>query len=100
MEGVLAREAAAKGMTRDQVYDGYASGTSMRSFVEARDVANMAVFLGMDVSRLVWSVKAVKQQIDPASELNPTSDATRQAPNTRLISPRSRQINQTAMIAV
>ena len=53
MEGVLAREAAAKGMTRDQVYDGYASGTSMRSFVEARDVANMAVFLGMDVSRLV-----------------------------------------------
>ncbi len=26
MEGVLAREAAAKGMTRDQVYDGYAVG--------------------------------------------------------------------------
>lgn len=53
MEGVLAREAAAKGMTRDQVYDGYASGTSMRSFVEAKDIANMAVFLGTDVSRLV-----------------------------------------------
>tara|TARA_R110002051_G_scaffold74641_3_gene135969 strand:- start:7241 stop:7996 length:756 start_codon:yes stop_codon:yes gene_type:complete len=53
MEGVLAREAAAKGMTRDQVYDGYAAGTSMRSFVEARDVANMAVFLGSDLSRLV-----------------------------------------------
>ena len=53
MEGVLAREAAAKGMTRDQVYDGYASGTSMRSFVAAQDVANMAVFLGSDQSRLV-----------------------------------------------
>ena len=53
MEGVLAREAAAKGMTRDQVYDGYASGTSMRSFVTAQDVANMAVFLGSDLSRLV-----------------------------------------------
>lgn len=53
MEGVLAREAAAKGMTRDQVYEGYAAGTSMRSFVEAKDVANMAVFLGTDVSRLV-----------------------------------------------
>ena len=53
MEGVLAREAVAKGMTRDQVYDGYASGTSMRSFVEARDVANMAVFLGSDGARLV-----------------------------------------------
>jgi NAD(P)-dependent dehydrogenase (short-subunit alcohol dehydrogenase family) len=53
MEGVLAREAAAKGMTRDQVYQGYASGTSMRSFVEARDVAEMAVFLGSDAARLV-----------------------------------------------
>jgi NAD(P)-dependent dehydrogenase (short-subunit alcohol dehydrogenase family) len=53
MEGVLVREAAAKGMTRDQVYNGYASGTSMRSFVEARDVANMAVFLGSDGARLV-----------------------------------------------
>ena len=53
MEGVLNREAKAKGMTRDQVYDGYASGTSMRSFVEARDIANMAVFLGSDGARLV-----------------------------------------------
>jgi NAD(P)-dependent dehydrogenase (short-subunit alcohol dehydrogenase family) len=53
MEGVLAREASAKGMTRDQVYQGYASGSSMRSFVQARDVAEMAVFLGSDAARLV-----------------------------------------------
>ena len=53
MEGVLEREAAAKGMTRDQVYAGYASGTSMRRFVEAEDIANMAVFLGSDAARLV-----------------------------------------------
>lgn len=53
MEGVLAREASAKGMTRDAVYEGYAKGTSMRRFVEARDIANMAVFLGSDASRLV-----------------------------------------------
>ena len=53
MEGVLAREAAAKGMTRDQVYEGYATGTSMRSFVEAPDVADMAVFLGSDAARMV-----------------------------------------------
>ena len=53
MEGVLEREAAAKGMTRDQVYDGYAAGTSMRSFVEARDIADMAVFLGSDRARMV-----------------------------------------------
>jgi NAD(P)-dependent dehydrogenase (short-subunit alcohol dehydrogenase family) len=53
MEGVLEREAAAKGMSRDAVYDGYAIGTSMRSFVEASDIANMAVFLGTDGARLV-----------------------------------------------
>ncbi len=53
MEGVLEREAQAKGMTRDEVYEGYASGTSMRSFVEAGDIANMAVFLGSDAARLV-----------------------------------------------
>ncbi|MEO9684129.1 MAG: SDR family oxidoreductase [Tateyamaria sp.] len=53
MEGVLAREAAAKGMTRDQVYDGYAAGTSMRSFVEAHDIADMAVFLASDAARMV-----------------------------------------------
>ncbi|MFY0690733.1 MAG: SDR family oxidoreductase [Paracoccaceae bacterium] len=53
MEGVLEREAAAKGMSRDQVYEGYASGTSMRRFVEASDVANMAVFLASDAARLV-----------------------------------------------
>ncbi len=53
MEGVLLREAAAKGMTRDQVYDGYASGTSMGRFIEAQDIANMAVFLASDAARLV-----------------------------------------------
>jgi NAD(P)-dependent dehydrogenase (short-subunit alcohol dehydrogenase family) len=53
MEGVLEREAAAKGMTRDQVYHGYASGTAMGRFVEARDVASMAVFLASDAARLV-----------------------------------------------
>lgn len=53
MEGVLAREGAAKGMTRDAVYAGYAAGTSMRSFIEARDVAEMAAFLASDAARLV-----------------------------------------------
>ena len=53
MEGVLKREAAAKNMTRDEVYQGYAAGTSMGRFVEAKDVANMAVFLGSDAARLV-----------------------------------------------
>ncbi len=53
MEGVLEREAAAKGMTRDAVYAGYAAGTSMRSFVTAQDISNMAVFLTSDGARMV-----------------------------------------------
>jgi len=53
MEGVLQREATAKGMTRDEVYAGYASGTSMGRFVEAGDIAAMAVFLGSKAARLV-----------------------------------------------
>lgn len=53
MEGVLAREAAAKGSTRDAIYAGYAAGTSMRSFVRAADIADMAVFLGSGQARMV-----------------------------------------------
>ena len=53
MEGVLEREAAAKGMTRDEVYAGYASGTSMGSFIEGRDIGEMAVFLGSEAARFV-----------------------------------------------
>ncbi len=53
MEGVLEREALAKGMTRDEVYQGYAAGTSMQSFVEAEDIANMAVFLASDGAKMV-----------------------------------------------
>ena len=53
MEAVLVAEAKAKNMTRDEVYEGYAKGTSMESFVLAEDIANMAVFLSSDGARLV-----------------------------------------------
>ncbi len=53
MERVLAKEAALKGTTRDAIYKGYASGTSMRCFVEASDVAAMAVFLASEGGRRV-----------------------------------------------
>lgn len=53
MEGVLEREAAAKGMSRDQVYEGYAAGTSMRTFVSAIDIGEMVAFLGSDAARHV-----------------------------------------------
>ncbi len=53
MDGVMEREAAAKGTTPQAIYDGYAAGVSMRSLVQADDIANMAQFLCSDESRLV-----------------------------------------------
>ena len=53
MERVLQREAEAKGTTRDVLYDGYASGSSMRRWVTADDIAEMAVFLCSERARLV-----------------------------------------------
>jgi NAD(P)-dependent dehydrogenase (short-subunit alcohol dehydrogenase family) len=53
IERVLQQEAALKGTTRDVIYEGYASGTSMRCLIEAQDVAQMAVFLASDAARRV-----------------------------------------------
>jgi len=53
MEAVLAAEAQAKGLSRDQVYAAYAGGTSLRSFIGAEDIAAMAVFLASDAARFV-----------------------------------------------
>lgn len=53
MEGVLEREATAKGMTRDEVYEGYASGTSLQSWVTAEDIANTTHFLASEGARLI-----------------------------------------------
>jgi len=53
MERVLNAEATQKGLTRDQVYHGYAAGTALQSWVTAEDVAEMAVFLASDGARLV-----------------------------------------------
>ncbi|MEO0359203.1 MAG: SDR family oxidoreductase, partial [Pseudomonadota bacterium] len=53
MAGVMDREATAKGTTPQAIYDGYASGVSMRSLVRAQDIADMAVFLASDRARMV-----------------------------------------------
>lgn len=53
MDGVIAREASAKGSTPEAIRAGYAAGTSMRSFVTASDIAEMAAFLASDAARLV-----------------------------------------------
>ncbi|MEP3435213.1 MAG: SDR family oxidoreductase, partial [Hoeflea sp.] len=48
IDGVIAREAKAKGTTPEFIQAGYEAGVSMRCFVTAQDVANMAVFLASD----------------------------------------------------
>lgn len=53
MTGVMEREAAAKGMSYTQIYDGYAKGTSMGSLVRAEHIADMAVFLASERARMV-----------------------------------------------
>ncbi|MEM7188472.1 MAG: SDR family oxidoreductase, partial [Pseudomonadota bacterium] len=53
MEAVMTREAAARNISRDEVYSAYAAGTSMRTWVEGRDIAAMAVFLASDAARYV-----------------------------------------------
>lgn len=53
MDGVIAREAELKGRTPDDIRTGYTAGTSMRTFVDGADIANMAVFLASDEGRYV-----------------------------------------------
>ncbi|MCY0093999.1 SDR family oxidoreductase [Hoeflea ulvae] len=53
IDGVIEREAGAKGTTPELIRAGYEAGVSMRSFVTAQDVANMAVFLASEGARLV-----------------------------------------------
>ncbi|SOE18291.1 NAD(P)-dependent dehydrogenase (short-subunit alcohol dehydrogenase family) [Hoeflea halophila] len=53
INGVIEREAKAKGTTPDIIRAGYEAGVSMRAFVTAQDVANMAAFLASDGARLV-----------------------------------------------
>ena len=53
MDSVIEREAAAKNTTADVIRNGYAKGVSMRTFVEASDVANMAVFLASEKARFI-----------------------------------------------
>ena len=53
MEGVLARESKVTGLSRNQIYKGYSAGTSMQTWVEGNDIAEMAVFLASKEARYV-----------------------------------------------
>ncbi|MEM8791832.1 MAG: SDR family oxidoreductase [Pseudomonadota bacterium] len=53
MEAVMEREAVAKGLSREEVYRSYASGTSMKTWVTGADIAEMAVFVASPAARFV-----------------------------------------------
>ena len=53
MERVLARESKVTGLSRDKIYQGYSAGTSMQTWVESSDIAEMAVFLSSREARFV-----------------------------------------------
>jgi NAD(P)-dependent dehydrogenase (short-subunit alcohol dehydrogenase family) len=48
IDAVIERDASARGLSPEQVRDVYLRQTSMRTFISAEDVANMAVFLASD----------------------------------------------------
>lgn len=53
IDRVFEAEAAAKGMTYEEVRDGYAAGTALGRLVDPEDIASMAVFLASDAARMV-----------------------------------------------
>lgn len=69
MDGVMEREAAAKGMPPQVIRRGYESGNSLGTLVDAEDIAAMAVFLASDaaarVSGQVIAVDGHTENPDP-----------------------------------
>ena len=53
MDGVIEREAAAKGVPNAVIRNGYASGTSMGTFLSPGEIAHMAVFLASPQAQYV-----------------------------------------------
>lgn len=53
MDGVIKREAAARGVSEEAIRKGYASGTSMGTFLQPSEIGNMAVFLASPQARYV-----------------------------------------------
>ena len=60
IQAVIEREAAKKNTTPDVIREAYKSGTSLQTFVDAQDIASMALFLASDqASRISGQVIAV-----------------------------------------
>ena len=53
IEAVIEREAEKKNTTPDVIREAYKSGTSLQTFVDAKDIASMALFLASDQARRI-----------------------------------------------
>ena len=53
MDGVIQRESTSKGISEEVIRNGYASGTSMGTFLEPSEIAHMAVFLASPQAKYV-----------------------------------------------
>ena len=53
MDRVVANEARARGIPEEQVRQIYVKGVSMKTWVKAQDIANMALFLASDMGNKV-----------------------------------------------
>ncbi|MEJ8562435.1 SDR family oxidoreductase [Yoonia sp. GPGPB17] len=53
MDRVLAAEAQARGVTPDEVYLDYASGSSLRRFAEPKEIAELCTYLSSDAAKFV-----------------------------------------------
>ncbi|NDE60351.1 MAG: SDR family oxidoreductase [Acidimicrobiia bacterium] len=53
MDGVIARESAATGIPAEELRRGYANQVSLRTFVEASDIAASVVFLCSPAARYI-----------------------------------------------
>lgn len=53
MDRVLAAEAQARGVSPDEVYTDYASGSSLRRFAEPEEIAQLCLYLSSDAAKFV-----------------------------------------------
>ncbi|MEM7345822.1 MAG: SDR family oxidoreductase [Chloroflexota bacterium] len=53
MDRVIAAEAAAKGLSEEQIRQGYFKQNSLGTFINMQDIANMALFLCTDAANLI-----------------------------------------------
>ena len=69
IDAVIEREATTKKTTSDIIREAYKSGTSLKTFVNAEDIASMALFLASDqairISGQVIAVDGHTENPDP-----------------------------------